>query len=89
MWLVEIAAALHFMQYNFFRIHQTLRLMVAGGFDWHSVVVWGDGPRSTVEKQLHPVTWQILGMDDAPFTALKTAAAESRPNRFCIRRTAG
>ena len=37
----------------------------------------------------HAVIWQIFGIGNAPLTALNMADADSRPNRFWVRRTTG
>ena len=35
-------------------------------------------------KTVQPVLWQTSGRGEAELTALNMAAAESRPNRFCV-----
>ena len=42
-----------------------------------------------IVKINQPVSCQTSGRGDAELTALNIAAAESRPNRFCVRRTSG
>lgn len=37
-----------------------------------------------IEEIIQPVIWRISGRGDAELTALNIAAAESRPNRFCV-----
>ncbi len=55
---------------------------------WRRCVLKGIHISSFVIPEIvHPVLWQISGRGDTELTARKIDAAESRPNRFCMRRT--